>query len=191
MEEPLRGPEAEPREQAFARLVLPEVEVLLRVALTLTGRTTTAEDLVRDTLLRAHQIMDRSENEHPRAWLLSLMRAEVDRRRGLGSVRADSPDAFAGRPAQSHHVGKAEAEAAEDPAVGEVFHAVLDTAFAALPTTYRQVVHLVDIDGLSYTEAAHLLGVPEGTVMIRLRRARRRMKGRLTAAGLVPRRGGR
>lgn len=189
MEEPLRGPEAEPREQAFARLVLPEVEVLLRVALTLTGQTSTAEDLVRDTLLRAHQIMDRSENERPRAWLLSLMRAEVDRRRGLGSVRADSTDAFAGRPAQSHHVGKA--EAAEDPAVGEAFHVVLDASFAALPATYRQVVHLVDIDGLSYTEAAHLLGVPEGTVMIRLRRARRRMKGRLTAAGLVPRRGGR
>jgi RNA polymerase sigma-70 factor (ECF subfamily) len=48
------------------------------------------------------------------------------------------------------------------------------------------VVTLVDIDGLSYQEAADALGVPRGTIMSRLHRARARIRTRLTAAGLAP-----
>ena len=50
--------------------------------------------------------------------------------------------------------------------------AVVDAAFSALPDKHRQVVRLVDVDGLTYAEAAELLGIPEGTVMSRLHRAR-------------------
>jgi RNA polymerase sigma-70 factor (ECF subfamily) len=73
--------------------------------------------------------------------------------------------------------------------VGPAFHEVVDSALAALPVRYRQVVRLVDIDGLSYAEAAGLLGMREATVTSRLRRARRRIRVRLAAAGLVPGRG--
>ena len=44
------------------------------------------------------------------------------------------------------------------------------------------------MDGLNYQEAAQVLGVPIGTVMSRLHRARKRMKHRLERAGLTPRR---
>jgi RNA polymerase sigma-70 factor (ECF subfamily) len=72
--------------------------------------------------------------------------------------------------------------------VGETFDAVVSDALAALPDRYLQVVTLVDIDGLSYAEAAEALGLPAGTVMSRLHRARTRMRHRLVAAGLAPRR---
>jgi len=48
-------------------------------------------------------------------------------------------------------------------------------------------VDLVDIGGLSYAEAAQVLGVPTGTIMSRLHRARARIRDRLDRAGIVPR----
>lgn len=77
----------------------------------------------------------------------------------------------------------------QNTAGSPAFHAVVDNALAALPLTYRQVIRLVDIDGLSYAETAGLLGVSEAFVTSRLRRARRRILLQLKAAGLVPGRG--
>ncbi|WP_079085755.1 sigma factor [Streptomyces dysideae] len=57
-----------------SRSVLPEVEVLLRVATTLTTGPGHAEELVRDTLVRAYRMCDRYDGQQPRAWLLTLAR---------------------------------------------------------------------------------------------------------------------
>jgi RNA polymerase sigma-70 factor (ECF subfamily) len=59
-------------------------------------------------------------------------------------------------------------------------------AVEALPDGFREVVDLVDINGLSYQEAADVLGVPIGTVMSRLHRARRRLREALVPAGFGP-----
>jgi len=72
--------------------------------------------------------------------------------------------------------------------VDDQFVAVVTEALAALPAMHRVVVQLVDIDGLSYAEAAETIGVPRGTVMSRLHRARARIRTRLVDTGLVPRR---
>jgi RNA polymerase sigma-70 factor (ECF subfamily) len=84
-------------------------------------------------------------------------------------------------------VGKPE-PSAEEVVVSDLFEAVVAEALAALPQKHREVVTLVDIDGLSYQEAADVLGVPRGTIMSRLHRARARIRSRLTAAGLAPQR---
>ena len=68
------------------------------------------------------------------------------------------------------------------------FDAEVETAFLDLPDKFREVIELVDIRGLSYQEAADEIGVPVGTVMSRLHRARKRIKKHLEAAGLGPRR---
>lgn len=68
------------------------------------------------------------------------------------------------------------------------FEAVVAEALTALPTMHRVVVTLVDVDGLTYAEAAEVLSVPRGTVMSRLHRARARIRTRLVVAGLVPHR---
>jgi len=70
--------------------------------------------------------------------------------------------------------------------VGELFEAVVADALAALPDKHRAVVTLVDIEGLSYQQAADALGVPRGTVMSRLHRARARIRVRLVTAGFLP-----
>jgi len=172
-------------EDPFNRYVLPEVEVLLRVAHTLTSRPADAEDLVQDTLLRAYQAIDRFDGAHPRAWLLTILRnTHINRNRRRRPELLDDQDAAFERLAST----ETDADSPEGLVVGSAFDAVVSDALDALPDRYRQIVTLVDIDGLSYAEAAETLGVPEGTVMSRLHRARGRMRHRLVAAGLAPRR---
>jgi RNA polymerase sigma-70 factor, ECF subfamily len=65
-----------------------------------------------------------------------------------------------------------------DPARAAELHEVL-TAIAELPDEFRDAIVAVDVAGLSYTEAAHALNVPEGTVTSRLSRARDRLAQRL------------
>ena len=62
---------------------------------------------------------------------------------------------------------------------------MVESALRELSDKHRDVVELVDIDRLTYEEAAEVLGVPVGTVMSRLHRARRRLRARLIAAGVT------
>jgi RNA polymerase sigma-70 factor (ECF subfamily) len=172
------------REKELTRCVLPQVETLLRVATTLTARTNHAEELVRDTLLNAYRACDRYDGRQPRLWLLTVMhQAHADRRQGRG------PLTVTGSPGPGPSPTPVSAPPAESLAVGETFHEVVDAALAALPDKCQQVIRLADVDGLSYAEAGGLLGLTEATVTARLRRARRRIRVRLAAAGLVPGRG--
>lgn len=189
VEQPMATVDAD-RQAAFAKFVLPEVEVLYRVALSLTAQPADAEDLVQDTLLRAYRAIDRFDGAHVRAWLLTILRnAEVNRHRRRRPQLLDDPEAQLEHACGPGPFGTIEATP-EEIVVGRGFDEVVDAAFAALPDKHRQVVRLIDIDGLTYAEAAVLLGVPEGTVMSRLHRARKRIRDRLAAAGLAPRRGG-
>lgn len=168
----------------FAQYVLPEIDVLLRVARTLTRHHAEAEDLVQDTLVRAYRGIDGFDGAHPRAWLLTILRnTHISRNRRRRPQLLDDPD----------RVMEVVAGVADDGygvealVLGASFDAVVEDAFRALPDGFRRVVELVDVDGLSYAEAAQVMRVPIGTVMSRLHRARRRIRQRLVIAGLAPR----
>ena len=62
------------RKSSFRELVEPEIEVLLRVALTITSNQADAEVLVQENLLRAYRVVDRVDGRRPRAWLLTIFR---------------------------------------------------------------------------------------------------------------------
>lgn len=173
------------RRDAFATYVVPEIDVLLRVARTLVPRSADAEDLVQDTLLRAFNSIATFDGQHPRAWLLTIMRnAQINRTRRRRPELLDDPDGELDRLADTDDGG----QSPEAVVVGGAFDAVVADALDALPERFRQVVDLVDIDGLTYAEAAEVIGVPVGTVMSRLHRSRARIRRRLAAAGLAPRR---
>ncbi len=173
-------------EEAFALHVLPEVDVLYRVALSITHNPADAEDLVQDTLLRAYRSIGSFDGRHPRAWLLTILRhTEINRHRRQRPELMRDPDATMARQASTASTDRDP----EDIVIGETFDAVVEEAFTALPDKFREVIELVDIDGLSYREAAEVLGIPEGTVMSRLHRARARIRRRLAVAGLAPRKG--
>jgi RNA polymerase sigma-70 factor (ECF subfamily) len=80
-------------------------------------------------------------------------------------------------------------DSAEGVVLRDEFDVAVQQAFGELSDSQRDVVALVDVQGFGYAEASRSLGLPEGTVMSRLHRARARMRKRLAAAGVVPKRG--
>ena len=169
-------------EEAFERHVLPEIEVLLRVARSITRNHADAEDLVQDTLIRAYRGIGGFDGRYPRAWLLTILRnTHINRnRRRRPELLRDQDATFE----------RLESDASTDRAdvlVEQTIDGEILAALDELSDDFRRVVELVDIDGLSYAEAAEVLGIPVGTVMSRLHRARRRIRDRLDRAGLVPR----
>src|ERR687892_24312 len=121
------GPTAWPYtpSEAFTRWVLPEVDVLYRVARSLTGQAADAEDLVQDTLVRAYRAIGTFDGRHPRAWLLTILRNTARNR-----SREARPRLFG----DHDHVELYGAEAAPDEcpeyvAVDRSFDAVVAQAF--------------------------------------------------------------
>lgn len=174
------------REESFQTFVVPEIDVLYRVAMSVTRNSADAEDLVQDTLLRAYRAVDRFDGRHPRAWLLTILRnTHVNRtRKRLPTLLTDGDSASrvleqTGPPAPS----------SEELALVDEFEPVVARALTRLPADFYAVVDLVDLQGYSYAEAAARLGIPKGTVMSRLHRARQRIRAELDEAGLVPRAG--
>ena len=180
--------ESADQDEAFSRYVVPELDVLLRVALSITRSMVDAEDLVPDTLLRAYRAIDRFDGRHPRAWLLTIMRnAQVNRTRRARPGLLRDPEEVMRRASTTEADGASEPERI---VMNNVLDDRVEAAFLALPAKFRQVVELVDIDELSYKETAEVLDVPVGTVMSRLSRARKRMRDYLLTSGAIPQRGG-
>lgn len=182
MTEPARDVD---RRARYAQHVLPEIDVLLRVAQSMTAQPSDAEDLVQDTLLRAWRSIDTFDGRYPRAWLLTILRnTEINRHRRRRPQLLGGP----GIELERHADGRPAGASAEDTVIDRVFDDTVQSALADLPDGFRAVVILVDVDGLTYAEAARVLDVPEGTVMSRLHRARTRIRARLAEAGITSRR---
>lgn len=173
------------RDQAFRQFVVPELDVLYGIAMRLTRNPEDAEDVVQETLLRAYRAIDRFDGQYPRAWLLTILRNTninrarkrtpdllIDEERTLGVLPAPGTD---GRD-----------DGVEETVLGRIPDDAVVDALRRLSPDHRAVVALVDIDGLTYQEAADVLGVPVGTVMSRLHRARNRLRSRLERAGYLP-----
>jgi RNA polymerase sigma-70 factor (ECF subfamily) len=169
---------------AFEHYVLPEVEVMLRVARSLTRHHADAEDLVQDSLIRAYKAIDRFDGRHPRAWLLTILRnTHINRNRRRRPELLRDPDTQLERLAQAP---ADDVRSQPEQAVEQGFAAELEAALEALSEPFAEVIELVDIDGLSYAETAEVLGIPVGTVMSRLHRARKKIREQLRRDGVAP-----
>lgn len=159
----------------FRRYVEPEIEVLLRVARTLAGASD-ADDLVQETLVRAWRNVDRFDGRHPRAWLLTILRnTNMNMHRRQRPDCVDDVASFAdARPAFG-----IDPPSTEDRVLDSFLTDDLERAVQSLDAKFRTVLLLIDVDQLTYAEAAEALGVPVGTVMSRLSRARHRVRRHL------------
>lgn len=144
----------------------------------LCGDPAAADDLVQDTVERALKFAEQYERgTNLRAWAHQILFSVFVTRYRRARREKNAMRALAGDPCAwtvPERFSSPEAGVALTPAV----RGKLD----ALPDTFRTVLTLVDLDELTYREAASELGVPVGTVMSRLHRGRKLLASRLEAA---------
>lgn len=168
---------------AFEAAALPYTRELIGSALRLTRGRADAEDLVQETMLRALAAWPSFiPGSNCRAWLHRILTntfiSGYRRRRRHNRFATETGDDAV------HALYGAEVERAADPRALVGAAALGDevvAALAELTADYRAVVELADLEGVRYREIADRLGVPIGTVMSRLFRARRQLEARLGA----------
>lgn len=182
---------SEERSARFARLLLPHLAAAYRLARWLVRAHEDAEDVVQDAYLQAHRAFDSLRAEATaRAWLLAIVRHSAYgwlRARQRLPLHEPLDDALEDAHVHAAAVG-------EDPAdpnpeallLRREDAARLHAAVDALPLVFREVLVLREFEDLSYREIATLLGVPAGTVMSRLSRARQQLLRSLTQAAATP-----
>lgn len=155
--------------------ILDHLPGLRRYARVLTGDTWAADDLVQDTLERACRkwLLWRSGSDL-RAWLFTLMHnLYLNQRRATVPLQLLDSD---GTPAG----GSDHAYAACDTTLD------LERCLQRLPADQRAVLLLATLEDMAYADIARVLGIPVGTVMSRLSRARSRMREFMDAPAATP-----
>jgi RNA polymerase sigma-70 factor, ECF subfamily len=191
------GPEARPLTEQervmtlpgpgdFEQVVLPHLNAAYNLAHWLVGDATLAEDVVQDAALRALSYFGSYRGGDGRAWLLRIVRnaayGALAARRRSGTASLDD----AGLTGDGESTAMQVADSADDPEATLVRRegfARLDQALAALPAELRECLVLRELEELSYKEVAHITGVPIGTVMSRLWRARQALMGSQAKGG--------
>lgn len=160
----------------FEQLVLPVLPALYRTARRLALRPEDANDFVQDTCLRAYRTFAHFQpGTNGKAWLFTILYSVCtnawhrEKGRQWDIPVHEIEERFAG-PAGS---GPRD----EELALLRQFDASphIDAALAGLPEPFRAAVLLVDVEELSYEEAAKALGCPVGTLRSRLFRARKQL----------------
>jgi len=175
----------EPNElQRFEAVVLPHLDAAYTLARYLTRNDQDAQDVVQDASLRALRYFGgfRGDDERSaRAWLLAIVRnAAYTRRqryRDDGLATEFNEELHSDAVASDHPAAALDRDTAR-----ESLHQALDR----LPPEFREVIVLRELEGLSYKEISDVVGVPVGTVMSRLSRARKRLHDALRAEEQEP-----
>ena len=159
------------RRARFDQVILPHLDAAYNLARWLTRNDHDADDVVQEAYLRAYRFFAGFHGGAGRAWLLRIVRntcytwlaknrpreptTAFDETQHSTAFAAPSPDA--------------ELLASED-------RQLLEQALGELPAEFREAIVLRELEGLSYRKIAAVTGVPIGTVMSRLARARDRLQ---------------
>jgi RNA polymerase sigma-70 factor (ECF subfamily) len=161
--------------------IVDQLEALRRYARVLTRDPESADDLVQATFVRARERRATfRDGADVRVWLMAILHnLFIDGRRSAKAAEARETAWAETRPAFVEPSGEIAARLAQ-----------LRNAFLALNAEQREALHLVAVEGLGPSEAAEVLGVPAGTVMSRVGRARAVLRafedGRTDVGGAKP-----
>jgi RNA polymerase sigma-70 factor, ECF subfamily len=158
----------------FENLSLEHLDSVYRMAMQLSRNPDEASDLVQETYLKALRAADRYQEQGGgmRPWLFKILhnvfftrleRARRTKGKAEEALAAESAEPGPDEPLPAWNLADFDWEHVDER---------LKTAISRLKPEYREVLLLWSVEGLKYREIADVLGVPIGTVMSRLHRAR-------------------
>jgi RNA polymerase sigma factor (sigma-70 family) len=160
----------------FEQIFVPHLDAAYNLARWLTHNDADAQDVVQEAYLRALRFASGYRGGDARAWLLAIVRntafTHMQRNRKPGVSQEFD---------ENEHGGSTADDSLEAAAVREIDGKQIRAALEALPSDYREVIVMREIEGLSYKEIAEAADLPIGTVMSRLARARKRLQGALAS----------
>ncbi len=162
---------SETKRASFEEAVLPHLDAAYNLARWMTRNETDADDVVQEAFLRAYRFYDGMRGLNCRAWLLAIVRNTCCT--WLQANRADERTTTFDE--ELHGVGFRGSE----PDVALLASAdceMVRQAMEELPAEFREVIVLREIEGVTYKDIAEIAGIPLGTVMSRLARARQRLQ---------------
>jgi RNA polymerase sigma-70 factor, ECF subfamily len=174
------------RMRRFRDGALPHLDDLYTLARYLMRNTTDADDMVQECYLRALRHFDSYRGPAMKPWLLTILRnvcnAEFTRR-----AKGEAPVDYA----QDESVAKEMPmwqephTPAEKVILQQQDSATIRRLVAELPAPFREAIVLREVNELTYKQIAEVVGVPVGTVMSRLARARAMLRSSWNAAEMV------
>ena len=167
----------------FANVVLPYLGDAYALARWLARNDSDAEDIVQEACLRAFRGIAGFGDVNARAWLLSIVRNTaftwLKKHRDPRLVAVENIELVEATGPERDEGPFAGPSSPEASLIERADAARLEAAIAALPEEFRETLVLRDLQGLDYRAIAQVTGVPIGTVMSRLARARRRLMAQL------------
>jgi RNA polymerase sigma factor (sigma-70 family) len=154
----------------FEEAVMPHLDAAYNLARWLTRNEDDAQDMVQEAYLRALRFFGGFHGEDARAWLLTIVRNTCYtwlKRNNSWELTGDFDEVVLTKESEE-----------PDPELSHVLKVrkrLVNEAIEKLPVEFREVVILRELEELSYKEIASITGIPIGTVMSRLSRARKRL----------------
>jgi RNA polymerase sigma-70 factor (ECF subfamily) len=155
----------------FEEIFLPHLDAAYNLARWIVQNDQDAQDIVQEAFIRAFKGFHGFRGGNGRAWLLTIVRNTA-----YTWMNKRMPDQKLVPYVEERHANIISIDQSTNESVLEKRRQDLSDALKRLPTEFREVIVLYEIEGLSYKELALSLGVPVGTVMSRLSRARRRLQ---------------
>ncbi len=159
-------------------MALPLLDSLYNFARSLTGRREEAEDIVQETCVKALRgFATFRPGTNFRAWMFRILRNTFLTSRSGLKLHVPLPEEADGEPAVA-----AEEETPETLLLGRLDRERVWRAVESLPLPFREILLLREVEEMSYAERSETLGIPPGTVMSRLARARRSLRRALSGS---------
>ncbi|HEY3637530.1 MAG TPA: sigma-70 family RNA polymerase sigma factor [Rhizomicrobium sp.] len=162
------------RRRRFEAQALPHLDAAYNLARWLSRSPADAEDIVQDAMLRAFRGFDGFRGENAKAWLLTIVR-NCWRNSRVTEKRHEHA------PLPEDDYIPSDADSPEHAALAASEGRKLNEAIAGLPAEFREALILRELEDMSYRDIAEITGVPIGTVMSRLARARGLLKAKWAA----------